>query len=70
MRKIAKKLSSMMFDVAAGPLFLVIFGIPILIIVIVVVLIIVSVRLIMKARKKNIAEKEPPDDNTSPGNDQ
>jgi len=69
MKKLAKKLSSTMFDVAAAPLLLVIFGIPILIVTIIVVLIIVTVKLIVKARKKNMEQIKPPDEYKSPGND-
>jgi len=70
MRKLAKKMNNLMFDVAPGPILLVLVGIPILVIVIVVILIIVAVKLIKRARKKNIEAKELPEDYNSPGEDQ
>jgi len=43
-----------MFDVAAAPLLLTLIGVPLLLIAVIVVLIIVTVRLIKRARAKNI----------------
>jgi len=70
MKKLAQKMNNMLFDVAPGPILLVVFGIPILIIVVVVILIIVTIRLIKRARKKNIEVEAPPEENNSPGEDQ
>ena len=51
----------MMFDLASGPIFLMVIGVPIIIIVAVIALIFTSVILIKKARKKNIEAKGKPD---------
>jgi len=69
MRKLAKKMNNTLFDVAAGPLFIVLFGIPILILVVVIILIVVTIRLIKRARKKNTEVKESPEENTPAGQD-
>ena len=66
MKKIVKRINSMMFDVAVAPLLLVIIGVPILIIAAVIGLIIVTVRLIKKARQKNIVADNKTEDNDPP----
>jgi len=70
MKKLAQKMNNLLFDAASGPLILMIVGVPILLIIIVVVLIFVTVRMIKRARKKNIEVKELPEDYNSPGEDQ
>ena len=53
-------MNGLVFDVAAGPMFLILFGIPFLVIVGVVILIVFTVKLIKRARSQGInAEKEP-----------
>ena len=69
MKASTQRLSNRVFDVAAGPLLLTIIGIPVLLLVIVAILVIVTVRLIKRARKKNLEIKETPDESKSPGND-
>ena len=54
MKKSAKKINSMMFDMASGATLLPLIGIPLVIVAITVILMIVAVKLIKKARKKNI----------------
>ena len=60
-------MNNTLFDAAAGPLLLLVFGLPILLIVVVIILIIVTVRLIKRARKKNVEAKGLPEDNDFPG---
>ena len=60
MKNIARRMSNTAFDVAAGPLYLTIIGIPLLILATVAVLTIVVMRLINKAHDKNIAEGREP----------
>ena len=58
-------MNSMMFDVAVGPLYLLLFGIPILIIAAVIVLMVISIRLIKRARAKNIEAENKPEHSDS-----
>ena len=67
MKKIAQKMNNTLFDAAAGPIYLILFGVPILIICVVVYLIVVTVRLIKRARKKRIEAQGSPEENTPPG---
>jgi len=62
-------MNNMLFDVAPAPLLLVLFGIPILAIVVIVILIVVAVKLIKRARQKNIEVQELPEGNNHPGED-
>ena len=67
MKKLAQKMNNMMFDLAPGPTYLVILGIPIFIVVIIAILLVVAVILIKKARKKRIKAGENPKGGDSPG---
>jgi len=60
MKRIIKKFNYMVFDAAVGPVILLIYSIPLLVVaVLIIILIFITVKLIKKARKKNIeAEKE------------
>lgn len=53
MKKFAKQLNGKLFDVAAGFMFLVLFGIPALVVIVVIVLIYAVFKLIKRARKNN-----------------
>ena len=67
MRKIAKKTNSKIFDLASGPLYLTMIGIPILIVIVVIILIIVTVKLIKKARQKNFQAEKKTEKDDPPG---
>jgi len=70
MKASTQRLSNRVFDVAAGPLLLTIIGVPVLLLIIVAILVVVTVRLIKRAREKNIESKEAPEENEPPGDDQ
>ena len=61
----AKKMNNTMFDLASGPTLLMLIGVPLIIILAVAILIFVVVKLIKKARIKNIEAKSRPDSNDS-----
>ena len=64
MRKFLRIADGKIFDVAAAPMYLVIFGIPALLIVVIIVLTVVAVKLIKRARIKN-AETEGKTENSN-----
>ena len=70
MKKFTKKMNSMMFDGAGGLIVLMVLGAPVLIGIAVIVLIIISVKLIKKARKKNIEAESKPESKDSSGEDE
>ncbi len=53
MKKLNKKSAVTLLDVAAGPTYLMLFGVPALIVIGVIAIIVIAVILIKKARKKN-----------------
>lgn len=53
MKKIFKKLNSTLFDVATPGIILLVYGKTVLIVIAVIVIIFITVRLIIKANKKN-----------------
>ena len=63
MKKFARKMNNMMFDLAVGPTYLAIIGFPLLVIAVVVILIVVTLRLIKRASAKKI-EKEKNQENS------
>ena len=58
------------FDGAAAPMLLIIFGIPALLIAVVVVLVVVAVKLIKRARIKHAETEEKPENGNSSGENQ
>ena len=70
MKKTAKKINSMMFDVAVAPTLLAPMVGPVIIKVVVGILIFSAAFLIIKARKKNIEVKRNQDSNNPFGNDE
>ena len=65
MRKLLKITDGKIFDGAAAPMLLIIFGIPVLLIAVVVVLIVVAVKLIKRARIKNAETEGTPENSNS-----
>ena len=68
MKKFAKQFNGRIFDVAAGPMYLIIFGIPALVVIAVVGLIFVVVKLIKRARKNNIETENQQNSDSSSDN--
>jgi len=67
MREFTKRINSMMFDVAAATILLVLIGVPLIGIAAVIILIVITVKLVKKARKKNLEEEKNPENNDSSG---
>ena len=65
MRKFLRIADGKIFDVAAAPMYLVIFGIPALLIVVIIVLTVVAVKLIKRARIKNAETEGKPENSDS-----
>ena len=67
MKKISSRINNKVYDAAAGPMYLILFGIPFLLVVAVVVLIVVVVKLIKRARTNNLRTEYRTKDGDSPG---
>ena len=66
-------MNNTVFDVAAAPMYLIIFGIPFLIIVVVAILIAITVKLIKRARAqnvKNLETEKSPENRSASGEDE
>jgi len=65
MRKLLKMADGKIFDVAAAPIFLILFGVPALLIVGVLVLVYYTIKLIKRARSKNVKKEGKPENSDS-----
>jgi len=57
MKKLVDRINNTTFDVASGPVILILLGLPIFIIIVVIGLIILTVKLIKNARQENAEAK-------------
>ncbi len=58
LRKLIKKLNNRMFDVAAAPMFIVIFGVPVLLALAVAGLVYFAVKAVMKINREKKREED------------
>ena len=66
MKKIIRSMNSRLFDVAAGPVLLMLVGVPLLVIAAVIILIVFGIRLAKKAKSRNeqqTRQKQDPSEN-------
>jgi len=64
MNKLMRKINNMVFD-GASAIFILAYGIPVLVVIAVIVLVIVAVRLILRAKRENAKKTEPPESGDS-----
>lgn len=58
MKKFIKRFNYTLFDVAVGPMILMIFGIPVLIVITIIIIVVIAVMLIKKAVKETKAHNK------------